>query len=809
MLSKFICNVLFLFSLRTFAMISLGLSALSHEAKAELDYSDIANGPFISRPDVVSMLDRSGENVSCEDAGPLAFVCLIQKMASPDGQEPNTGSRANPFKLDISKEILSTIQSDISEYERNSGSNPNGKARVLNPDFLKDSKSRLQLVGLVNRMDRVFITDDVNRFRQGNHCGEISAIYRFEYESANEKIKSRLPVTMNVIFPALPHGRSSEISCQDIAQRWRAELKRENDRSAAEIYNDLVDTNSGIVSLIDGRQIERIELNMQVYRIPAGADRIDLGSPAEYLIRVFRWDKLKERFVVSFLTNQIDRARILAGGKSKGDLNSCDPGIEREISRDKFVNFVLNKAITDVDAGSLNIPKEFLACRAVTSSPGGLVRSGNDMLSDIGVDGNQRILNDDEIADAIKRAQRGQTKFSFIKSPTDFRMRLRGLSCSGCHQARAIAGFHFPGADRQDTPSANAVFLPGSPHFYGDQARRLEVLDLFANGEDINKYRIAPGYASRPQNKRYPILKHTQIIGGWGGACLMTDAIPGNKREWGCKGDLKCTQVFKSSNAPGMGICLPSGRNNRQIGDPLQRGTVISKKIGLDKYQRVHPEPTGDWSDRWRRDTRIDARYFPDNPPSNNEYYGAHQEFYLGVPKDQVKNCASRPTLPEREKCFRDKRDRITGGFPAGMLRLSECKNLPNEATCALVASSGFNTCLGLAKNGYKTLDECFVERTSYSGLRACDIANPCRDDYICLRPLGYTLANADSRHSTRRKAVKEHYNLADFGQKKPDQKWLGRNNGKGDHRGICIPPYFVFQFRVDGHPDPSNPQLR
>jgi hypothetical protein len=52
-------------------------------------------------------------------------------------------------------------------------------------------------------------------------------------------------------------------------------------------------------------------------------------------------------------------------------------------------------------------------------------------------------------------------------------------------------------------------------------------------------------------------------------------------------------------------------------------------------------------------------------------------------------------------------------------------------------------------KSGTKSLNECFSERTSYAGMRACDVANPCRDDYICLRPMGYTAANS-SRRVTR-----------------------------------------------------------
>lgn len=55
-------------------------------------------------------------------------------------------------------------------------------------------------------------------------------------------------------------------------------------------------------------------------------------------------------------------------------------------------------------------------------------------------------------------------------------------------------------------------------------------------------------------------------------------------------------------------------------------------------------------------------------------------------------------------------------------------------------------------------------EFTKTAGLRACDKAHPCREDYICTA--GYD----------------------DLPQAKPGE-------------GTCIPPYFIFQFRVDGHP--------
>jgi len=33
------------------------------------------------------------------------------------------------------------------------------------------------------------------------------------------------------------------------------------------------------------------------------------------------------------------------------------------------------------------------------------------------------------------------------------------------------------------------------------------------------------------------------------------------------------------------------------------------------------------------------------------------------------------------------------------------------------------------------------------------------------------------------------------YGQAMPDASWIKRN----DQRGLCIPPYFVFQFQADG----------
>ena len=100
--------------------------------------------------------------------------------------------------------------------------------------------------------------------------------------------------------------------------------------------------------------------------------------------------------------------------------------------------------------------------------------------------------------------------FSFVKSVDDFRTRLNETSCTGCHQTRAIAGFHFPGADRPGTPPVNAVLLPGSPQFYGDQPRRMEIVNEMAKRrkQRLSEYELATSYSARPMNRRQQSSRH-------------------------------------------------------------------------------------------------------------------------------------------------------------------------------------------------------------------------------------------------------------------------------------------------------------
>ena len=92
-------------------------------------------------------------------------------------------------------------------------------------------------------------------------------------------------------------------------------------------------------------------------------------------------------------------------------------------------------------------------------------------------------------------------------------------------------------------------------------------------------------------------------------------------------------------------------------------------------------------------------------------------------------------------------------GFPLGMCATS-CENPAQDVACGSIALlTPFNNCL--AKGTPFPL--CLSQHVAPAGLRACSESTPCRDDYICSRT--------------------------------------------SSGRGACIPPYFLFQLRVDGHP--------
>src|SRR5829696_7218980 len=127
------------------------------------------------------------------------------------------------------------------------------------------------------------------------------------------------------------------------------------------------------------------------------------------------------------------------GACSKGDADSCEPGKSKPMSKADFQAYLARpEVLSDIDNGTLNIEQKYLACRATTVSPGGPHRSKNQPFWNAPTAA-LSIISDAQITAAVNAAVSPTRQFSFMKS-ADVRTRLNELACSGCHQARAIAG---------------------------------------------------------------------------------------------------------------------------------------------------------------------------------------------------------------------------------------------------------------------------------------------------------------------------------------------------------------------------------
>lgn len=89
----------------------------------------------------------------------------------------------------------------------------------------------------------------------------------------------------------------------------------------------------------------------------------------------------------------------------------------------------------------------------------------------------------------------------------------------------------------------------------------------------------------------------------------------------------------------------------------------------------------------------------------------------------------------------------------------SSCDKIQDKTReiCGAIAGDGFNSCLA---QGSKTFVECFAASKQTASRGLCNNDRACRNDYICAKI--------------------------------------------NEKEGACLPTYFLFQVRVDGHPTPK-----
>jgi hypothetical protein len=382
--------------------------------------------PTVARTAEPLLLVTSPATLQAAEKSGAGFARWFGEVpVSPDGIATNQSLMRSPAW----QSIAGPLNESLRRIQRSDPRAGIGIARyphrLFDARWLASPDAFFELVGVANRMDR--------RPFQNGACGETRLVYRLAYRTP--AMQSRLPMTVNVELRG--DAPDADGSCAGTARRWQPPQPSMTDEA---LGRWLVSPDGPLAP----QRLAQITTNLQSVRWPS-AVRPDLGGHAEYMLRAFRWNTSAQRFDVAPLENTPDVARLKADAPLRKELRQWlqQPGNLRAL-----------------DEATLQLPEKFLATEAVSVAPRGLERLANRPFAQI------------FSAAEWQAVPASRT----LHSPQALLRRLDDLSCAGCHQSRAVAGFHLLGADRRGASrtftAGNALALPHSPHLQDELARR-------------------------------------------------------------------------------------------------------------------------------------------------------------------------------------------------------------------------------------------------------------------------------------------------------------------------------------------------
>jgi hypothetical protein len=478
------------------------------------------------------------------DHGKFGLTRIMPPMRSSDAPLTDSQLFALPSMVPVRKALDEEFERYIARHKADLPNETIGVGgsydfQLFDRTLLYSRDTRFVLAGIVNRMDRAFLSEA--------NCGEIRLIYRLTRTGASETGEAaaspRLPMTLNIVLNAKGDSATSvvnAVTCPEIARRWLA--AGESALTGAELAEQLLSKN-GSLDLAGYEDIDRIETNLQIAHAPKSSAR---DFRTDYLLKVFHYNAQAQVFEEAPLENQIDRMRILADAKLRRDFRTwlLDP-----------------KHFSELDRGTILIPPEYLATGAVAATPVGFgpssLQPAFGMVQGYGTAANS-VFSESDVVAALKQAAEHGPALQNISSVAGFERRLNDMTCSGCHQTRGIGGFHFPGVDWMAAKPSNSTVVPASPHFFGDQIRRRNILTAMRDGKQPDYSR---GFSSRPQLRGSTELAGTEYDNGWGAHCYLQrpNAADNDRsfRSWTCAEGLACQAA---GNASRMGMCFVRDR---------------------------------------------------------------------------------------------------------------------------------------------------------------------------------------------------------------------------------------------------------
>ena len=415
--------------------------------------------------------------------------------------------------------LLITLETDMAQLRARPDLAHLLPRQLFQTSWLRDRRAHFELIGAVNRLDRSFL-DPAG-------CGEARLVYRLVLEPSGRPPTS-LPMTVSVVFPQ-PKGASvlfGAQGCAAIAREWLSLPAggARRVRALAALYARLPD-------------YTKVEINLQTFH-GQGQIFVDLtgyDDNAEYLLRTF--ERMGDALVPRPLV-----------GTPRRELDEED---KRALAAWIRTNF------DAIDAGKWVIPDRFLANRALSVTPRSFARSPNRVFKAL-------------FGDGATFAHLPYDRARLVKSPAGLLRRLDQGTCQGCHETRAVAGFHLLGESRTSEANLDAVATPRSAHLDLELGWRAELTAAIARGAAFDEPR--------------PFAERRRTGPGRSGAHCGVNGDP-TFAGWTCATGYLCHRF----PADDVGACSFATARGVEMGEPCQDVTLGAETLGAGVLIKPRP----------------------------------------------------------------------------------------------------------------------------------------------------------------------------------------------------------------------------
>ncbi|WP_441237995.1 hypothetical protein [Bradyrhizobium sp. 930_D9_N1_4] len=420
--------------------------------------------------------------------------------------------------------------------------------------------------------------------------------------------------------------------------------------------------------------------------------------------------------------------------------------ILKDPAKQKQLQDYLAGHIAEIDNGAFRLPEGLEADIALSFSTAGSARMANRPFD--------LVVGREEAARIAAAAAAPGRSPKFVQSGTALLERLNTSSCMGCHQSSSTAGFHFLGVDRFDFGSdadairtaldGNQLQLPFSPHVYAELVRRKDYVERVSLGQAPNSFRPHPSAPAAAWGSGHPAY----VAAGDNMPCPL-NADLANAAKWSCNAtrNLSCQAlVTNAATSSYLGQCVPAAQNvaaglscRSNVIEDSMAKTAAGNQLGFNLRA---------FNDRVGKEELV---YKLPEGKLNGFGYNCRPT-KIGVPLGRV----TRPCKPEEAALAAIRPDSVPG------------------EVCAIVGGKGFEQ---MAKGYFDSA--IFAAGVGRGLLNTCSPSRFCREDYICQQMPDFVTS---ARFNVSVQAL---------------------NNLRSRKIGFCTPTYFVYQLRLDGHPNP------